>query len=456
MRRESVQAAALTIALVLAAGPAAAQHWRQFRGDDGNGAAPAEAALPLVWSADEHVVWKTPIPGVGWSQPVVWGSRIFLTTAIAEDQPKPDPANMGPGVGGFAGFFASAGGTNFKPPETDYQWKVLCLDAATGDVLWEKTARQGRPTIHIHGNNTYATETPATDGERLVACFGMTGVFCYDLDGELLWEKELDAFPMQFGWGTGSSPVIDDKHVYLQCDNDQSSSLVALDKRTGDQAWRVERDELSNWSTPYLWKNKLRTELVVAGGKQMRSYDPATGKLLWQLRAEGRTAATPVGDDERLIVDSYQRLTGASGVMAAVLPGGEGDITPAGKATSGDFVAWTARVPGYRMASPALAGGCIVVVEQGGGIVHCLDAATGKEHYRKRAPDAGGFSASPLAAAGRVYCLDQRGRTTVLEPGAELNVLASNDLGEMSWASPAIAGDRLLIRTLDHLWCIGE
>ena len=437
-----------------ATAPAAAEDWRQFRGADGNGVADVE--LPIEWSAENAVAWKAPLPGVGWSQPVVTGDRIFVTTAIADDQPKPDPANMGPGVGGFAGFFASGGGANFKPPDAQYRWEVLCLDAANGEVVWEKVAREGRPTIHIHANNTYASETPATDGERLVACFGMTGVYCYDLAGELLWSKDLEAHPTQFGWGTGSSPVIFEDYVYLQCDNDKASLLVALDKRTGDEAWRVERDELSNWSTPFVWKNKLRTELVVAGGNRMRSYDPHSGELLWEMAARGRTAATPTGDAERLFVDSYNRVTGGNGVMAAIRPGGAGDITLKEKETASDHVAWIASVPGYRIASPALAGECLYVVEQGGGIVHCLDAATGKEHFRKRVPDAAGFSASPLVAGGRVYLVDQRGRTAVIEAGPELHVLASNDLGEMSWASPAVAGNRLLLRTVEHLYAIGE
>jgi len=434
---------------------AAGEYWSQFRGGDGSGVA-ADVKLPTEWDAQKHVVWKAKLPGVGWSQPVVWGDKIFLTTAVADNQPKPDPEDMSPGIGGLAGFFASGGGKYFDPPEEQYRWMVLCLDAATGEILWGKVAREGRPTIHIHANNTYATESPATDGERLIALFGMTGVYCYDLAGNLLWSKPLEVFPTQFGWGTASSPVMHEDHVFIQCDNDESSFLVALDKRTGDEAWRMERDEKSNWSTPYLWRNKLRTELVAAGGGKMRSYDPKNGEVLWEMRGSGRTSITPVGDQELLYVDSYDRLTGGNGVFVAVRPGGSGDITLDGVATSSEHVAWSKRMSGFRIASPVLCDGCLYVLEQGGGVVRCLNAITGKDHYRKRLPGAAGFSASPIANNRHVYCPDQRGRTVVIMSGPQLEVVASNDLGEMAWASPTVVGDRLLLRTVDHLYCIGE
>jgi outer membrane protein assembly factor BamB len=442
----------MALALIYAEGivaslATAADEWTQFRGAHGSGIAEV-AKLPIEWASDKNIAWKQKIPGVGWSQPVVSGDRIFVTTAIAEDQPKPDPAQMGPGVGGFAGFFSK-----FEPPETDYRWLVLCLDAATGEIEWEKTAREGRPRMHIHPNNTFASETPATDGERLIAHFGMTGLYCYDLDGKLLWSKELEAHPTQFGWGTGSSPVILGDLVYVQCDNDEASVLIAYDKRTGDEAWRVDRDENSNWATPYIWRNGGRTELVTAGGTAMRSYDPETGKLLWEIEGAGRTASTPVSDGERLYFDSYDRLTGSNGVVTAIRPGAEGKISLDPEAPS-DHVAWTKRMGGFRVASPVVCNGCLYLPEQSGGILRCVDAATGEEHYRKRIPGAGGFSASPMAHNGHVYFIDQRGRTAIIEAGSKLSVVASNDLNEMTWASPAVAGDRLLVRTVDHLYCI--
>jgi outer membrane protein assembly factor BamB len=351
--------------------------------------------------------------------------------------------------------FLSRGKVAIPPPIDSYQWKLICLDSATGKTLWEKVVREGRPTMTIHANNTYASETPATDGERVIAYFGMTGVYCYDLAGELLWTRELGTQKMQFGWGTGSSPVLFGDCVYIQCDNDESSFLVALDKKTGQDAWRKDRDEKSNWATPYIWRNKLRTELVTAGGKQMRSYDPKSGELLWSMNGNGRTATTPVGNDELLFVDSYDRLTGLGGYLAAVRPGASGDISLGAKETSSEQVAWTAPFKGGRIASPALCQDYLFALEHGGGVIRCFDARTGTEQFRKRLPNAAGITSSPIVVGDKVYCTDQNCTTFVIQAGKELQVLATNDLGEFCWSSPAVAGDTLLIRTVDHLFAIG-
>lgn len=428
-----------------------AENWNQFRGPRAGQVTAAE--LPLEWAADQNIAWQTRLSGVAWSQPVVWGDRIFVTTAESDKQPRPDPNDRGPGFNRFA---LLVGGVNLEPPKINYRWKVLCVDAENGQTLWERVAREGEPTIKTHPNNTYASETPVTDGERVITYFGMTGVYCYDMEGNLVWSKDLGAFPTQFGWGTGSSPLLVDDLVYIQCDNDTASFLVALDKRTGDERWRVERDEKSNWSTPYLWTNTLRRELVTAGGNAVRSYDPETGEQLWSMKGSGRTATTPVAGDELLYVDTYDRLTGTSGVLAAIRPGGKGDISLAKSETAGTHVAWSVRLRGTRTASPVVSHDCLYVLGQGGGIVHCINARSGEEHYRKRIPDAAAFTASPLVHGGNVYCLDEEGRSTVIAAGPELKVLHTNALGEMCWASPAVVGNRLLIRTVDHLFCVGS
>lgn len=431
------------------------ENWSQFRGSNGNGIV-SEGELPVTWGVDNQILWKVRLAGVGWSQPIVWGERIFVTTAESDKQSKPDPKQTGPGLGGYAAFF-SGGTVSLPPPDVKYRWKVLCLDANSGKTLWERTARDGRPTIPIHANNTYASETPATDGERLVAYFGMAGVYCCDLAGNLLWTRDLGAQRMQFGWGTGSSPILFGDKVYIQCDNDEASFLVALDKKTGQDAWRIKRDEKSNWATPYIWKNKSRAELITAGGEQMRSYNPESGQLLWSMKGNGRTATTPVGDAELLYVDSYDRLSGGSGVFAALRPGASGDISLKSNETSNSQVAWSTTIKGYRIASPTLCQGCVYILEQNGGIIRCLDAKTGKEHYRKRLPGAAGFTASALAHGDKVYCTDQSGRTHVIAAGPEFRVVAKNDLNdEMCWASPAVAGNHIFVRTIDHLYAIGQ
>ena len=440
--------------LLCSAGPVSAQHWPKFRGPEMSGVA-SGADIPGEWSTEKNKAWKLKLPGVGWSQPVVWGDKVFVTTAATDNQSKPKPGDWGPGgaLGGL-GVFIGLGG---KPPNVPYRWQVFCLDAKSGEIRWEQVAREGKPANRIHANNSYASETPATDGERLIAYFGPAGIYCYDLTGKLLWSKDLGTYPVMFDWGTGSSPVLDGDAVFVQCDNDKASFLAALDKQTGDELWRVERDEKSNWSTPYIWKNKARTELVAAGGTKMRSYDPATGKLLWELAASGRTATTPIGDDELLYVDSYDRLTGNRGVLAAVRVGSAGDISLKDGETANEFVAWSLRLASARVASPLLTGGCLYVLDQMAGIVRCFDAKTGKEHYRQRLPSAAGFTASPWSSGSNVFCLDQDGQTFVLSAGPEFKLLATNKLDrEMFWSSPAIAGGSLFLRGTEHLYCIRE
>lgn len=335
----------------LLTGHAIAGDWPQFRGPNGAGVAD-ESKLPAEWSAEHNVQWKVTVPGVAWSSPIVWGNRIFVTTAVTSNQRKPrsdgggrgrspfgggngrpgerpydnpnapegvpagenrapqetprpdnspgaaDAPRSGPRAGGRPG---GGGGRSQTPPDAIYQWQVLCLDRVTGNVLWKQTALEAKPRIATHGSNTYASETPVTDGERVYAYFGMHGLFCYDMEGKLLWQKDLGSYPMVMGWGTSSSPALNDERVFVQCDNEEKSFLVALDKRTGDEQWRVERNDHSSWSTPLVWRNKLRTEVVTLGSPMLRSYDPATGKQLWELNmGSGQPSSTPVADGEML------------------------------------------------------------------------------------------------------------------------------------------------------------
>jgi outer membrane protein assembly factor BamB len=519
------------VASMSVASPLLAETWSQFRGPGASGVASSQS-LPDTWAAEKNIEWKAEIPGVAWSQPVVWGDKIYLTTAVSENQPKPRPQGAGgggPGGGGFGGRPRSDGerppgfetppgdgdrprgddaprsersdrpsgqpaadgdgrprgegpprgdagrpggnrggfgggpgggrggfgGRGASPPDAVYQWKVVCLDAKSGKVDWEKLAHEGKPTIAIHRTNTYASETPITDGERLYAYFGMTGLYCYDMQGKLLWSKELGSYPMMAGWGTGSSPVLDGDRLFVQCDNEENSFLVAFDKKTGEELWRKKRDERSNWSTPYIWKNKERIELV-AGGSTMRSYDPATGEILWELGGmTGRCSATPVGDSQMLYVGTGGGM-GGSGPLVAVLAGAKGDITLESGEKTNAGVAWSVSRAGPPMASPLLYEGNLYVLDQRGGIIACYDAATGDQHYKERLPGAKGFTSSPWAADGKVFCLDEDGQTFVLDAGPELKVLGTNKLDDMFWSSVSIAGNKLLLRGLDRLYCIGD
>jgi outer membrane protein assembly factor BamB len=425
--------------------PILAGNWPQFRGPNINGIV-SDSQVALEWASDKNIRWKTALPGTGWSQPVVWGNRIYITAAETENQKKPKGGENDPGPGILLGS---------PPPNVVYRHKVLCLDGATGKILWQITAHEGKPRIVTHRNNTYASETPVIDGERIIAYFGMTGLFALDLSGKLLWNKDIGAYPMQFGWGTGSSPILYNGRVFLQCDNEKSSFVIALDVKTGNEIWRIDRDEKSNWCSPYIWKNSQRTELVCAGGKRIRSYNPDDGRLLWELKANGRTAVTPIGNDEMIFVDSEDRITGVRGSITAVRAGASGDISLASGEPSSDSVAWTISLNLPRIASPLLLDNHLYVFAQQGGFVHCYDAATGAERYSQRLSGISGFTSSPIVANGRIYCIDEAGTTVVLKPGSTFEILARNVLeGETFWSSPAVIGDDLLFRGTDCLYCI--
>lgn len=430
--------------LIVIASVANAEDWTKFRGPRGDGVV-RDANLPERWGEDSNVIWKVALPGRGWSQPVTAKGKVFVTTAESEKEEKPRR--------GERGIVPDA----LDPQQHEYRWHVLCLDAATGQVIWDRTAYEGKPRVRKHRSNTYASETPATDGELLIAYFGMTGISCYDFDGNRLWDKDLGAFPTQAGWGTGSSPVMHGDAVFVQCDNDKSSFLVALDKRTGDELWRKGRDEPSNWSTPYLWKNRVRTELVTTGGKKMRGHDLQTGDVLWEMNATGRTSATAVGNEELLYVDSVERFTGSPVRLVAIRAGGAGDVSLKPGENESPAVAWSVTYNTYHNTSPLLVNDCLYMLEQHTGVIRCYHARTGKLHYQQRLPEATGSTASPWAAGGKVFCLDEVGRTSVLESGPKFKLLATNRLDEdLFWASPAFTGDRLILRSLEHLYCIGD
>jgi outer membrane protein assembly factor BamB len=607
---------AVIVGLVIGLGPAAmwAGEWPQFRGP--NSAGLAEMALPTEWSLEKNVGWKVQIPGVAWSSPIVWGEKVFVTTAVTDKQKKPPtdggfggfgPRGPGPGGRGRGGFpgrpqsgqilnpflqqrlsltadqqkqvnalqnevdgglakilneeqkkqlkgggipsgpgprgpgamggrpqpgqilpsylqdslkltgeqkkqvdqmqavvdaslakilndeqkkelrdmregFGRGGFGGGRPPDVVYRWQVYCLDRATGNVLWKQTALEGKPRIAIQQSNTYATETPVTDGVRVFAYFGMHGLFCYDFSGNLVWKKDLGAFPTQMGQGPASSPVLEGNRLFLQIDNEEKSFLVALDTKTGDELWRTERNERTNHCSPIIWKNRERTELVTTGSQKVRSQDLATGKLLWEMgMGGGRCYATPVGNADFLYVGcgagfgaggfggpgpdngpgdpggagpQGRRGGGSSGGggLYAIRAGASGDLTLKATERSNAGVAWSAPKGGPEKASPMLYGGYLYVLRQN--LIGCYDAKTGKEIYRERLPGAKSFWASPWAGEGKIFCLDGDGTKYVLEAGPQFKLLGNNKLNEMTWATPAVAGGSLIVRGVDHLYCI--
>jgi len=430
--------------IALAAGgfAQADENWPAFRGADARGIADG-AGLPVEWSATKNVEWKTDIPGRGWSSPVVWGDKVFLTTVI----------NLGETPEIKKGLYF---GGDLGTPETVHQWKVLCLSLTTGDVLWEKQVHEGKPETGIHLKNSFASETPVTDGERLYVYFGNVGVFAFDLDGKKVWEKLIEASPMRYNWGTAASPVLHGDRLYIINDNDADSYLLALDKKTGDTVWRTERDEGSNWATPYVWENDLRTEIVTPGTGLVRSYD-MEGNLLWTLGGMSSiTIATPYEDGGLLYVTSGYVGDREHRPVYAIRPGAEGDISLAEGETANDSIAWSWPLAGpYNPSTIVYKERLLVLYDRGR--LASFNSSNGEVVYEDaRFPRGSNFTTSPWAYDGNIFCLDEDGATHVVNAGDTFEIVQTNRLAEddMGMATPAMAGDRLLLRTSARIYSI--
>lgn len=423
---------------------AAAENWPQFRGPKAWGIPEVEPqGLPDTWSATDNVLWKTDLPGRGWSSPVVWGNKVFLTTVVSLGETEAPKKGL---------YF---GGERPKPSETPQQWKVYCLDLNSGKVLWDKMVHEGPPAGAIHIKNSYASETPVTDGKRLCCYFGNLGVFCFDLDGNELWSQRWTPHKTRLGWGTAASPVLYKDRVYIVNDNDEESYLVCLDAATGDQIWRVERQEKSNWATPYIWENELRTEIITPGTGKCRAYD-LSGNLLYEFGGmSGITIAQPYAKDGLLYVSSGYVMDKKKPLMA-LRAGASGDISLGDDETSNRYIAWCQKdgAP-YNPTTLVYKGLLYVLLDRG--FFACYDPRTGEMVYDKqRLPEGKGFTVSPWAYDDKIFCLNEDGKTFVIKAGREFEILGTHDLGEddMCMASPAILGDKLLIRTSARLYCM--
>jgi outer membrane protein assembly factor BamB len=433
---------AVTLFAVVATASAQTTNWPQFRGPGSRGSSDNQG-LPDRWSATDNVAWKTDIPGRGWSSPIVWGDRVFLTTVV----------NLGTAEEPKKGLYF--GGDRPTPSDAIHQWKVFCLDLDSGRVLWERQVHEGKPATSIHLKNSYASETPVTDGQRVYCCFGNIGVFCFDFDGNEVWSHPLVPHRTRGGWGTAASPVIHEERLYMVNDNDEDSCLLALDAKTGAEVWRVPRDEKSNWSTPLVWRNDLRTEIVTPGSRQVRSYD-LEGQLLWSLKGMTSIAiATPYEQGGLLYLSSGYVLD-RSRPIYAIRPGATGDISLQDGQTSNEWVAWRQeKAAPYNPSTLVYQDNLYVLYDNG--TVACFNSRDGSDIYaRQRIPKGGAFTASPWAYDGKIFCLNEDGVTCVLKAGSQFELLHTNALSDddMCMATPAIAGQRLLIRTASRVYCI--
>ena len=440
--------------------------WPQFRGPSGR-AVSTVSALPTSWSTTINVAWTTDVPGLGWSSPIVWGDQVIVTSATGTGKFK----QASPGIYGndYVAELQKQGlseqqimeklrARDLESPQEigELQFMVYSFDVKSGKLRWERQAHKGLPIGGRHRKNTYASETPATDGERIYALFGNIGLFAFTMDGKPLWTYKIDPQPRYLDFGTAASPVVHDGRVYIQDDNEKSSFLAAIDAKTGAEIWKTPRTGLgrilSGWSTPFVWVNAVRTEIVTIGPQLAISYG-LDGKELWRLKGLTQANPTPTEGEGLLYIG-----TGSQGEsnrpLFAIRPGASGDISLAQGTTSNEFVAWFQPRASAYTSSPLVFGGRVYAVNDTG-VLQVLDARTGKEIYKARVGGVGNtFSASPWAYGGRVFFLSEEGDTFVIRPGDTYDEVAKNSLGEMTLASPAVTRDGLFVRTQSKLYRI--
>jgi outer membrane protein assembly factor BamB len=432
----------------LPAAAAASGSWPSFRGREASGVADAQD-LPDRWDpkTGQNILWRTRIPGLGHSSPVVWGNRVFVTSAVS-----------------------SRGGATFKPglygdgdasdDRSPQKWTIFAIDKRTGGIEWERVAYEGPPIDTRHIKSTYASATPATDGRTLVVSFGSQGLYAYDVDGNFRWRADLGhtrlgAYDIpSFEWGPASSPTLWQDLVILQVDTHLDSFLVAFDLATGALRWKTDRDELPSWGTPTVVTTPSGAELVTNSSKYIRGYDPRTGKELWRLGGSSKiTAPTPIFS-EGLFVFASGRAPERP--IFVVKPGARGDLTLKNGAASSEAVIWSRTGRGSYMPTPLAYRGLLYVLANNG-VFDAYELKSGAEVYRQRLPVVGsGYSASPVAADGKIYLSGEDGEMLVVAAGPEFKHLATNTMGELLMATPALSDRVMFVRASESLFAVGR
>jgi outer membrane protein assembly factor BamB len=416
----------------------AERQWGQWRGPTGIGISPA-GDPPTSWSEEKNVRWKVEIPGTGSSTPIVWGDRIFLLTVIKTDRVAEDAV--------------AAADQPQRPfgilfPTNYHQFVVLCLDRKTGKTLWQQVAAELVPHEGVHPDNDYASASPVTDGQHLYVSFGSNGVFCYDLDGNLQWKRNVAQLKTRNSFGEGSSPALHGQTLVTVWDQEGPSFIEAMNAKTGETLWKKDRDEVTSWATPLILERAGRTQVIVNATTRVRSYDLATGEVIWECGGQvTNVAPSPVANDKLVFCTSGYR-----GSALFALPfDQEGDLTDS------DKIAWRHDRGTPYVPSPLLYDGRLFITQLNNGILTCLDAASGKVLLdRTRMPGISSLYASPVGAAGRIYFTSRDGATLVIKNADTLEVIAQNKLNEEFDASPAIVGKEMFLRGKKYLYCLGE
>jgi outer membrane protein assembly factor BamB len=432
---------------ILAIASVSAQQWPSFRGANAAGVADGRpTATKWNVSTGENVVWKTPVPGIAVSSPIVWGDRVFISTAVSSD----------PNQRIRTGLY---GDVEPVSDQSKHTWRLIALDKKTGQVAWDRVAHEGTPKTKRHPKSSQASPTPVTDGRHVIVSFGSEGLYAYDVDGKQLWTQYLGVlnagwfFDPDYEWGVGSSPIIYKNLVIVQCDIQKNSYLAAFDVDTGKQVWRTNREEIPSWSTPTIFESNGRAELVTQATTFTRGYDPNTGKELWRLAGNSEiTIPTPiVGPGFVIVTNGYRGVQ----PIFAIKPGASGDITLKGDDTKGDFIAWSTKRGGPYIPTPLIYGDQLYVLNNG--VLAVYNVTTGERIYQERLGGTGGaFSASPIAADGKLYFASEDGDVFVVKAGPKYELLAKNSIGEVIMATPAVSDGLLIVRGLKNVYAIGS
>ncbi len=427
---------------------AQAQNWPQFRGPGAAGVVEGSPAA-VSWDAQKAVNtrWKTKIPGLAHSSPVVWGDKVFITTAVtsaAKDETR-------------YGLYGDVAPVKDDPKHT---WKVYALDKKTGKILWERVAYEGIPKVKRHPKSTHADSTPVTDGKHLIAMFGSHGLYAYNLNGKLLWKQDLgllDAgwfYDPDYQWEYGSSPVIYRDLVIVQADIQKDSYIAAYSLKNGKLVWKTPREEISSWGTPTVYVGKTRAELITNGSKAIRGYDPATGKELWRLTPNSEvTTPTPIVAHDLIFVTSGYRPIQP---IYAIKLGATGDISLKDGKQTNDFIAWSKTRGGPYMPTPVVYGDLLYTCSNQG-VLTAYNAKTGERIYQERLGGKGGaFTASPVASDGKLYLSSEDGDVFVVKTGIKYELLATNPVGEVMMATPAISDGLVIVRGLNHVYAFAD
>ena len=425
----------------------ATNDWTQFRGPTANGRVPA-GELPVKWSEADNICWKIKLEGSGWSQPLIHQGKVYVLQVRGDGLKK--PKEMSNAVTDLSTMLPVMN----KPVKSELVWEILCFKLEDGTVAWREELTREKPTVPIHISNTYATETPVIKDGRLFIYNGITGkAFGYELTGKKLWEISLGTYSYESNFGPASSPICYADGVIIQCDNEKNSFVISLDQVTGKELWRINRTEKTSWSTPFIWQVAGVDQLVICGKENVTAYDPVTRSEIWEInKIPSSFTATPVAQNGQLFLGNNGPFS--DGPLYGISGNAKGDITLSRVEKNNASILWSRKKSGPGFASPLVVEDLLYIAFDNK--LFSYDIKTGEEVYRQRLPDGRAQVGCPLVDNRHLYFLDESGKTYVIKPGRTFELVSTNQLDDLFWATPAATKTQLILRGADHLYCVGK